>query len=64
MDELELWDMLEKHGVVLVETEDGVVLGIKRQMLDKLIELAANDEDEAVFIVIDDKESAKDKVLN
>lgn len=64
MDELELWDMLEKHGVIIVETSDGVALGIKRQILDRLIELANENDDEAVFMLIDDSGPDKDTILN
>jgi hypothetical protein len=67
MDETEMLEILEKQGIVLVRSEDGIILGIKRVMLDKLLAIADEDEDEAVFMLIEDADEAPpadDKMLN
>lgn len=66
MDELEVFAILERQGIVLVQNAEGTILGVKKSMLNTLLELAEADEDEAVFMLIQDADEPEPapKVLN
>lgn len=57
MDELEVFKLLDEHGVVLIETDKGLVLGIKREVLEKVVDAANADADDVVFIMVDGDDS-------
>ena len=61
MDELDVFETLERLGVVLVSSDEGFVLCIKKSMLTKLLEIASKDEDEQVFMLIQEAETGKDR---
>lgn len=61
MDELDVFETLERLGVVLVSSDEGLVLCIKKSMLTKLLEIASKDEDEQVFMLIQEAETGKDR---